>query len=357
VSARTDRARAVGLWLRDTGLGVTGYVLVAVVAVAGWSASFVGLHTFAVEHMALSDTAAWLVPTTFDGAALGLTVSVARAAMHGRGAMVWRVLVVAFTSLSSWINYAHITDATGQWVAALLPVSAVTVFESLMSEARSAYERRTGRTRPRIHPLRWVFDPRGTLAIVRAYVLDVPLPDRLATAREHARDTAREMPASVTVTPTVDTHDTAREMVTTPTVDMVTAPPASAREHAPEMTATPIVSAPVALPTDTSTGDRERDRETDREHVATPPATRTRTRSRTPSRTRPRATVSATATRPRRLYADILASAREALADDPTVTPARVREVTGCARSTATRIAAALTAERTPSARVLPITR
>ena len=361
MSARTDRARAVGLWLRDTGLGVTGYVLVAVVAVAGWSASCVGLHRFAVDHMGLTTGAAWLVPTTFDGAALGLTVSVARAAMYGRGAGLWRVLVVAFTALSAWINWVHITDPAGRWVAALLPVSAVTVFESLMGEARQAYERRTGRVRPRIHPARWLFDPSGTLAIVRAYVLDVPLPDRLASARERARDTDREMvtaptasvPVSVPVTPTVDARDTDREAMVTPPVDTVTTPTVSAREAdrdtVREHVATPTVSAPVALPVDTLASARE----TDREHVAT----RTRTRPRTPSRTRPRATASATARPPRRLYADILASAREALADDPAVTPARVREVTGCARSTATRITADLTTERTPSARVLPIIR
>ncbi|HEX5495859.1 MAG TPA: DUF2637 domain-containing protein, partial [Mycobacteriales bacterium] len=169
MTGRTDRARAAGLWLRDTGLGAAGYVLVATVAVAGWSASFVGLHQFATDHMGLADTAAWLVPTTFDGAALGLTMSVARAAIHGRGAMVWRLLVVAFTGLSSWINYTHIDDPHGRWVAALLPISAVTVFESLMSEARQAYERRTERVRPRIHPLRWLVDFGGTWEIVRNY--------------------------------------------------------------------------------------------------------------------------------------------------------------------------------------------
>lgn len=173
---RWDRARATGLWLRDTGLGAVGYLLVAVVAVCGWWASFIGLHQFATDRMGLRSGEAWLVPVTFDGAALGLTVCVARASMRGRGALVWRVLVIGFTGLSAGINYAHISDPTGRWVAALLPISAVTVFESLMAEARAAHERRIGRPRPRIHPLRWVVDPGGTWAIVRSRILEVPVP-------------------------------------------------------------------------------------------------------------------------------------------------------------------------------------
>lgn len=285
MTGRVERACQAGLWLRDTGLGAVGYALVTVVAVAGWWASFVGLHAFATAHMGLSDHEGWLVPLTFDGAALGLTVCVARAAMHGRGALVWRGLVVAFTGLSAWINYTHIDDPRGRLVAALLPISAVTVFEALMGEARAAYERRSGRVRPRIHPLRWVFDWTGTWAIVRAYVLDIPMPDRYTpTPAPTSNTTGAQDSASQAPTNTTDT------------------PSAGARDNAPDT-----------------------------------PANRVRRRPRKP-RTGTRGTAG------RVLYADYLTAARQALTPDTTVTPLWVRQQTGCSRGTATRVAAELTA-------------
>jgi hypothetical protein len=171
-----QRARAAALWLRDTALGGLGYTLVLTVALAGWAASFIGLHDFGTTHMGLSNDAAWLVPLTFDGAPAGLSIVVARASTHGRPATVWRLLIVAFTGLSSWINYQHIEDQLGRTVAAFMPPSAVILFEGLMSEARAAAQRRLGRTAPRLHPLRWIFDRAGTLDLYRRYVLGLPLP-------------------------------------------------------------------------------------------------------------------------------------------------------------------------------------
>jgi hypothetical protein len=178
--------RHAALWLRDTGLGSFGFALVLVVALSGWSASFIGLHLFGMQHMLLSHRAAWLVPMTFDGAPAGLSIVVMRAGIHGRTAPLWRTLIVAFTALSSWINWEHITDHFGRDVAALMPPAAVILFEGLMSEVRAAARARDGSAvRPRLHPLRWVFDWTGTVDLVRRYVLGLPLPKEFTTMRSH----------------------------------------------------------------------------------------------------------------------------------------------------------------------------
>lgn len=173
---RLQRLRDAALWCRDSLLGGIGYTLVLTVAAAGWAASFIGLHDFGVNHMGLSDTAAWLVPITFDGAPAGLSIVVMRASTNGRPATVWRLLIIAFTGLSSWINYQHISDPLGRTVAAFMPPSAVILFEGLMSEARAAAQRRLGRVAPRLHPLRWVFDRSGTYDLYRRFILGLPLP-------------------------------------------------------------------------------------------------------------------------------------------------------------------------------------
>lgn len=185
------RAAGVGHWLRDTGLGAVGFVIVLCVAVTGWWASFIGLHDFGHQHMSLSDSEAWLVPGTFDGAPLGLSLVVFRASINGRSATVWRVLIFVFTGLSSWINWQHIDDPTGRWIASFMPPAAVLLFEGIMSEARAAASRRLGQERPRLHPLRWVIDRSGTWAIYRSYVLGISLPDHL----QLAANSSQELPA------------------------------------------------------------------------------------------------------------------------------------------------------------------
>lgn len=198
-----NRARAIALWARDSGLGGFGFAIVLAVALSGWSASFIGLHDFGVHHMHFSTRAAWLVPATFDGAPAGLSIVVMRAGIHGRAALTWRFLIVAFTVLSSWINYEHINDPVGRIVASFMPPSAVILFEGLMSEVRAAANRREGRTvRPRLHPLRFVFDWDGTIDIIRSYVLGLPLPETLSVAVAEALSERPAMVAqSATETP------------------------------------------------------------------------------------------------------------------------------------------------------------
>lgn len=176
------RVQTAALWTRDVGLGATGYVLLVVVATAGFAASFIGLHLFGVDRMHYSDHQAWLVPIAIDGADIGLSVTALRAAMKGRSAFLNRVMIFACTAISSWVNYEHIPDWYGRRIASLLPILAVILLEFLLGEARAAHERRLGQQRPRLSLLRWAFDFSGTLAIFRAYVLGIPLPEQMAEA-------------------------------------------------------------------------------------------------------------------------------------------------------------------------------
>jgi len=183
VRTRADQVRGAALWCRDSGLAILGFALVLFVAISGWSASFLGLHEFAVMHMGLTPSQAWLVPGTLDGAPAGLSLVIMRAGVNGRSAMTWRFLVVAFTAVSSMVNYEHIDDPVGRYVAALMPPSAVILFEGLMSEVRAAAKRRLGdRVKPSLHPMRWVFDRKGTFDLYRRYVLGLPLPEPLEAA-------------------------------------------------------------------------------------------------------------------------------------------------------------------------------
>jgi hypothetical protein len=187
-----DGAREVALWIRDSSLGFLGFTVVLGVALAGWTVSFIGLHTFAIQHMGLTWSEGWLVPVTFDGAPFGLTLVVMRAASFGRSAWFWRLLIIAFTALSSAINYIHIDDAWGHWVAALMPPSAVVVFEGIVSEARMAADRRNGiKVRPRLHVLRFVFDWTGSWDIIRRHVLNQPLPEGFAATRSRPATASR----------------------------------------------------------------------------------------------------------------------------------------------------------------------
>lgn len=195
--------------LRDNGLATAAMVLVVAVAVAGWSASFISLHGFAMAHMGLTARAAWLVPSTFDGAALGLSLLSFRAAIYGRASLGSTLYVYGFTGLSSWINWVHIDDhAGGKLVASLLPIAAVLVFGKVLKEAREAFERRHGKqvfkVRPGLLALRWLADRRGTRAAIRTQILDIPVEALIGLgagnlarqARESVRNASVSAPAS-----------------------------------------------------------------------------------------------------------------------------------------------------------------
>lgn len=112
------------------------FCLVAVTSIAGYWASFIGLHTFAVARMGYDPAHAWLVPVAIDGAALGLSISATVLAWRRSSAPLISLLIMLFTSVSSWINYEHITDPVGREAAALLPFAAVVLLEVLLGLLR-----------------------------------------------------------------------------------------------------------------------------------------------------------------------------------------------------------------------------
>ena len=161
-------------------LSVAALVFVAAAAVMGWGASFVGLHEYGMQSMAgFTYWSAWLVPATFDGAAFACTLMTYRSSINGRSAVRGRVLMWAFTGVSSWINWIHQPSHEAQIVAAGLPIAAVAVFDVVLLELRADYEAKHGmrgfRLRPGLLALRWMVDRRSTSEAFRKQVIDIPV--------------------------------------------------------------------------------------------------------------------------------------------------------------------------------------
>ncbi|GAA2815367.1 DUF2637 domain-containing protein [Saccharopolyspora taberi] len=175
MSDQQSTSKSRGLWLSRAALG-----FVALAAVMGWGASFVGLHAYGQDQMVgFSYWSAWLIPATFDGAAFGATLITYRASIHGRSALRGRLLMWIFTAISSWINWIHQTTPEARIVAAGLPVAAVAVFDVVLAELRADYEERHGKRRLRLRPgllaLRWLVDRGGTSVAFRQQVTDIPV--------------------------------------------------------------------------------------------------------------------------------------------------------------------------------------
>jgi hypothetical protein len=210
--------------VRDNGLATVAMLLVVAVAAAGWSASFISLHDFAMTHMGFrTSKPAWLVPATFDGAAVGLSLLAFRAAIYGRASLGSLLYVDGFTALSSWINWVHIDDhAGGKFVSALLPIAAVLVFGKVLKEAREAYERRHGKAvfkvRAGLLVLRWLVDRAGTRRSIREQILAIPVEaliglgagDLARRATEHLAEPAA--PAPIEAAPTADVEETVKAL-------------------------------------------------------------------------------------------------------------------------------------------------
>ncbi len=164
-----------GLWLSRAALG-----FVALAALMGWGASFVGLHAYGQDQMVgFSYWTAWLIPATFDGAAFGATLITYRASIYGRSAVRGRFLMWTFTAISSWINWIHQLTPEARIVAAGLPVAAVAVFDVVLAELRADFEERHGKRRLRLRPgllaLRWLVDRDGTSGAFRRQITDIPV--------------------------------------------------------------------------------------------------------------------------------------------------------------------------------------
>lgn len=173
---RTDAQRASS----SRKLGRLSLIPTAAAAVAGWSASFIGLHGFAVRQMSgfTADTA-WLVPGAFDLSAFGSTVLVYRASINGRSGFRSRVMMYLFTALSAWINWIHQGNGAARFVACVLPVAAVIVFDGLAAEYRADWEadhgRKAFRMRLGLLLLRRMVDKEGTKAAFRAQITAIPV--------------------------------------------------------------------------------------------------------------------------------------------------------------------------------------
>lgn len=187
---------------------VLGFVALA--AVAGWAASFIGLHNFGAGRMeGYTDNTAWLIPAAFDGAAFACAVLTYRASIAGRSALRGRVLTWAFTALSSWINYIDQPENTqARLVAVWLPIAAVAVFDVVLSEMRADWEeahgRRAFRMRIGLLALRAIVDRQGTREAFRRQVTDIPVADLVGLGGDLRARTAPQTettPASETVEP------------------------------------------------------------------------------------------------------------------------------------------------------------
>jgi hypothetical protein len=161
-------------------LGRISLLPIAAAAVMGWSASFIGLHGFAYRQMTgfTTDTA-WLVPGAIDLSALGCTILVYRASINGRSGFASRVLMYLFTALSAWVNWIHQVGGPARFVACVLPVSAVVVFDRLAGEIRADWEadhgRKAFRMRLPLLMLRWLVDRAGTREAFRDQIRSIPV--------------------------------------------------------------------------------------------------------------------------------------------------------------------------------------
>ena len=176
-------------------VGGLGYVLLIVVAIVSWSLSARHLHAWGMKDLHESNGAAWLVPATFDLAPLGLSLVVYQARRKGRSAAMWRLFIVAFTGVSSWINWTWTASDTvgSRLIAASLPIAAVILFEALTWQVhRDAMDKvYDGQPIPRVPLIAWFVDTRRAYAITKASALR-PL--------DAAEETLRQIQVTAAVT-------------------------------------------------------------------------------------------------------------------------------------------------------------
>ena len=234
-SITTSQSDSHTLWLSRVALG-----FVALAAVMGWGASFVGLHAYGQAQMVgFSFWTAWLVPGTFDGAAFGATLITYRASIYGRSALRGRLLMWSFTAISSWINWIHQISPEARLVAAGLPIAAVAVFDVVLAEMRADFEQRQGKRRLRLRPglllLRWIADRTGTNHTLREQITNLPVADIAGLANTNQKEVSTShsepTPAAEPETPTQEIPQPAP-----PTPAPASAPPAEApRQHSPKL--------------------------------------------------------------------------------------------------------------------------
>ena len=156
-------------------VGGLGYVLLIVVSIVSWSLSARHLHAWGMKDLHEKSGAAWLIPATFDLAPLGLSLVVFQARRKGRSAIMWRLFIVSFTGVSSWINWTWtVGDSSGsRLIAASLPVAAVILFEALTWQVhRDAMDKvYEGQPIPRVPLLAWFVDTKRAFAVTKSNAL------------------------------------------------------------------------------------------------------------------------------------------------------------------------------------------
>lgn len=187
--------------LRRLDLSHLTLLFVALAAVAGWAASFIGLHDFGVKDMrGFTDTTAWFIPAAFDGAAFACAVLTYRASIVGRSALRGRLLTFAFTAISAWINYIHQPEGWARQVAVWLPIAAVAVFDAVLVDLRAEYEERNGRKAFRLRTwlllLRWFVDREGTKAAFTDEVRKIEVSHLIGLGREQETPTPAAIPTA-----------------------------------------------------------------------------------------------------------------------------------------------------------------
>jgi hypothetical protein len=150
-------------------LAVAGYALLALVEIAVAAMSWTGLMGFAEDTLRLSGLQALAVPVSLDGAAAALAFLTLRSVIRAESATGRRVMVLAFTLASAYINWHHGITAYADGAAPLffagMSVAVLAVFDSVVREVRrtalgviGAVEAPT----PRFRALRWARFPRET---------------------------------------------------------------------------------------------------------------------------------------------------------------------------------------------------
>lgn len=184
-------------------LAVAALTFVALAALFGWAASFVGLHGYGVQRLfGFTNSTAWFIPLAIDGAAFATSLMTFRASIKGRNSLHGRLLMWAFTASSSWINWIHQVDQEARIVAAGLPIAAVAVFDLVMKELRHDYEQRHGRRAFRLRPglllLRYVVDRDGTSSAVRGQITAIPVSSLVGIGTTHQLPAPTESAAAAT---------------------------------------------------------------------------------------------------------------------------------------------------------------
>jgi Protein of unknown function (DUF2637) len=150
---------------------VIGYGTLALVEACVASMSWAGLSGWAHASLHLTGIPALMVPISLDGAAAASAFLALRAVIRGDSAAGARMMVVAFTAASAYLNWHHADTHYADSAAALffagMSIAVLALFELALRELRRTSLRAIGAVeRPiaKFRALRWLRFPRETFA-------------------------------------------------------------------------------------------------------------------------------------------------------------------------------------------------